>query len=189
MNQSLAQFVAASGGVRLTDPVLQGELDRVRYLNRALRGRHSVLRTSGRAIDVMALDCIDAGYPIHESNFLEALEADARAWSEGRSTDRVWIDYELSAADLDVFDIEFESFLMERHETRSCAICGRVTTILEDLHGEHMCETCCAWAQAMTGTVEGCETVHVLFAVEELELFEIGAGAAMYGAIEKWLTS
>lgn len=183
MSQSLAQYVASIGGIRSSDPALQGELDRVRWLNTKLRGRNSLFRPDGAVFDVAAIAAIDAGYPIHESNFLEALEADALAWAEARDTDRVWIDYELSAADLDVFDADFESFLMERVETLPCAVCGLMRANLEHYHGEDLCSDCHRWAEALTGEPEGFELV------PQWVITDTEAGYALAQSILDWRES
>ncbi len=154
MSLSLAQYVAQEGGVCLSDSTLQGELDRCRYLNLALRGRNSVLRPSGRQLDVMAIDCIDAGYPITEGDFLEALEADAHAWATKSTRSRVWVDYELSDDDLSLFDVEYESFLMERAEAPVCAVCDSPTGTTVTFDGEILCAGCHTWATGLTGELE-----------------------------------
>ena len=182
MNQSLAQFVANAGGVKTADPALQGELDRCRYLNLALRGRNSVLRPSGLALDVMANDCIDAGYPITEGDFLEALEADAFAWAQGSSRSRVWIDLELSDSYLELFDCEYESWLMERANAPVCAVCDAPTGTTHTRDGDMLCSGCHSWAQALTGELEH----HISMPASELGP---ETGAALENALQILLTT
>ena len=182
MNESLAQFVANAGGVATHDTALQGELDRCRHLNLALRGRNSVLRPTGLPLDVMALDCIDAGYPITEQDFLEALEADALAWAEGNSRHRVWIDVELSDADLELFDCEYESWLMERAEAPVCAVCDSPTGNTFTRDGEMLCAGCHQWAQGLTGELEH----HISMPANELGT---ETGAALEKALRILLTT
>lgn len=176
---SLAQYVAQEGGIATNDLALQGELDHVRYLNLALRGRNSVLRPSGRQLDVMAIDCIDAGYPITEGDCLEALEADARAWANKSSRSRVWVDFELSDDDLSLFDAEYESFLMERAQAPVCGACDSPTGTTITFDGEMLCAGCHTWATGLTGELEH----HTSKPATELDA---QASAALFAALTQF---
>lgn len=161
MAPSLCQYVAQAGGVKLADAALQGELDSLRYLNQGLRGRNSVLRSTGRPLDIMALDAIDEGYPVTEGGFLESLESDARALTTKTTRGRVWLDYELEYAEICTFDADYESFLMERAECPVCASCGVHSYHATEHDGETLCEDCIQWAQSLTGELAGFYSVPV----------------------------
>lgn len=87
---TLAQWVAKKGGLRLDDPVLGGEVAEIRELNSKLRGRHALVRSHGVAVDLLALWATEEGYPvIDQQEFLDLLMIDGWAWVTGDDKRRV----------------------------------------------------------------------------------------------------
>ena len=134
MNQSLAQWVAAKGGIKISHHEMRGEISRVRGLNKYLRGKRSVVSPTGQDFDRMALWAIEQGFPVTEGTFLDELERDAVALSRGELRNRVFVDYEIQDSDLAYFEGT------EANDPDSC--CGVCGAYCED----GTCETCTDWA-------------------------------------------
>lgn len=98
--KSIAQFVAKRG--LKPDPVLSGEVEQLRVLNRYFRGRNAIVRKGGLVYDVLEMDARAEGFHIESTDhFFEMLEADAVAIWEGDDDARVWpmdFDYEFDNA-------------------------------------------------------------------------------------------
>lgn len=136
MNQSLAQWVASRGGIKISNREMRGEISRVRGLNRYLRGKRSVVSPTGQDFDRMALWAIEEGFPVTESTFLDELERDAAALSRGELRNRVWVDYEIQD-----FDLAYDGTEAHDHD-QCCGVCG---AYCED----GTCESCTDWAVAI----------------------------------------
>jgi hypothetical protein len=158
MSLSLAQWTAQRGGVK-PDSALAGELGQLREVNTRLRGRNSIVRDSGHSYDLLALSAHAEGYPVDEGTFLEALERDAWAWSEGWQTkQRVFAHHAempWEATFWPDFDPDVESFA----PMASCGVCG-LSCEHSDASSEPLCPDCSTWALRVTDPI-GYELEHL----------------------------
>lgn len=155
-NQSLAEWTASMGGVRLRENHgRDGEIARLREANKVLRGRRRIVSpTGGIEYDRLAIMAREAGFPVEEDTFLDVLEEDAFAWANGLTRKRCYADYDLTATDYDfAFELEapddhdYQAHALEcrdeEHEHAPCTVCGRSC-------GEGICSDCLEWATETT---------------------------------------
>ena len=120
-HMSLAQFVAAQGGIYYQkDEYDHGELTNIRYHSQKLRGANAVFKKGGRPSDLLCIECMLEGYPVDENSFLELLEQDTEAWGQGSDRYRV-------LRDTDVDDTEelaaYLEDVQEQDARATCEVC------------------------------------------------------------------
>lgn len=118
---SLAQFVAWMGGVREQRQAHdRGELQNIRQLSTHLRGKNAVYRLDGTPVDELIAEVISAGYPVGERNFLDYLEQDLIAWTNGSARGRVLRDIDATAAQ---GDYDYLEHVTQAHNESVCEVC------------------------------------------------------------------
>jgi len=120
-HMSLAQFVATHGGIYYQKGDHdKGELQNIRHHSKKLRGVNAVFKKGGRPSDLLCIECMLEGYPVDEYNFIELLERDTLAWSEGSDKHRVLRDTDDDDRD------ELRAYLddiQQQDERATCEVC------------------------------------------------------------------
>lgn len=117
-HMSLAQFVAHHGGIyyQRGEPD-KGELRNIRQHSKKLRGANAVFKKGGHPSDLLCIECMSEGYPVDEHNFLDLLEQDVMAWSEGSNKRRVLRDTDTDDS------AELHAYLEHLKEQDDCSAC------------------------------------------------------------------
>ena len=131
---SLAQYVARLGGIRAVKGYDNGEIARVREVNKCLRGKNSIVRPSGTPVDECIAEARGHGYSVEYDTFLDLLTEDAWAIIRDTPLRRVFATYEDPK--------EWSAWEPEPHFTDHCSVCGI------DAEGANTCPLCHEWASA-----------------------------------------